>query len=210
MEDDSLIVEESTRKPQSLRSLANYKKKAVDPSPDLAAVYPPTTLPLSPEFMETELGNSKATFIGVDSDLSQIFGSVVVHEIAEEEEVPLECDPTSFQGMRKFHQWNENSEMQNEIIHLQTVIEQLKIENQRLETAAAVAESSGSSVAAAVASKEEVIHHLRSEITTLQDQISNLQFDIKERDDQVSDFPHLCSCLTFPLLHLLLAIDQAS
>jgi hypothetical protein len=195
MEDGSLLIpEEGARKPQSLRSLANYKKKPLDPSSDNQVSLLTTaaatlrdndndhsSLPLTQDFMETELGNSKATFIGVDSDLSQIFGTNLGATRLLHEEEPLECDPTIFQEMRS-HQRNVNAEGEDEILRLQSVIELLQLENQKLVTSSS--QETGA-VAAAVASKEEMIIRLHSEISALQDQVSNLQFDIKERDDQV-------------------------
>lgn len=151
--------DEIIRKPQSLRSLANYSGKSMT-----GQQYTSQNI-LSNQSLdnsETELENSGATFIDVDSDLSQIFGNIIMSEET------LCSDQIHLNGID-----NEilNS---NEILNLRQVIGHLQEENLKLTNSLNLSTSNNAE-----------IHRLQEEITKLNDQISNLQFDIKERDDQV-------------------------
>ena len=131
-----------------------------------------------------EIKNSKATFISVDSDLSEIFGNI------------RNEDQNNFnQGYSHNNNQLENEEsfnfieLQNNFIHLEenkeieklkNIIIQLKEENNQLITS-----SSNSSSSSALQKQQEENLQLQTELQSLKEQIKNLQYDIKDKDDQV-------------------------
>jgi hypothetical protein len=198
---EPLASEEKTRKPQSLKSLANYKNKYQNQLPPPQdpieeRTLPPVFLEPSLEQFETELENSQVTFIDLNSDLSEIFkniqGSQLYFEedgiLREKEEEPLESDQT--------HHLNTIEEFQKHdpdlIHHLQIMIQQLQIENTELKTP----------------KEDHQTEQLSSEIMKLHNQVSNLQYDLKERDEQVPSPSSLF--VTHSLTHSPFFTDQKS
>ena len=191
MENEKNIHQEeqiSTSKP--LRSLANYRSKLNTselPLPTISS----TTSSLNPDSLatlnirdtgntldtlstlqyETELVNSYASFLDVDSDLSQVFGRV--QEDASRE-MHLHSDQIDLQLLDNENEEEFSHQTTAEILQLRTVIEQLQLENQKLIQNINF-----------LASGQEENQKLQNEIVSLQDRIESLQYDVKERDDQV-------------------------
>jgi len=112
------------------------------------------------------------TFIGVDPDLSEIFGNGIRIDNDNETDNHLR-ESFSFEDVQNsFVPLHDPLEMEE----LRNTIEKLRAENQSLVNSCNL-----------IATNKDENIQLQREIANLQEQIKNLQYDIKDRDEQVND-----------------------